>query len=565
MKLLSDTTSSPHMSQTTTTTTTTTTTPSRLRAPSKFKDSPKPSRAKSVTPDANDNNSRPRRPLVLTKPKSGELGLGSQKGRELDESKLVGRLGNRPVVEQFSRPRRLRSSDVASSKKTEDFNNNNNNPDGKNKDLHDKLQMSDALIRDLQSQVLSLKTELDKAHGFNSELLSRNKKLAEELEAAEAKIASTSSPDQTKSVGKYQSPNFKDIQKLIANKLQRSVGKKETVQEASIVKKPSSPFPQPPPPPPPISPTPKVVDVARKTPSSMSVLPPPPPPPPMPSARTAPATSQKAPAFLEFYHSLTKQEGKKNSPELRKSPNHKQTAISAHNSIVGEIQNRSSHLLAIKADIETKGEFINGLIAKVLDASYLDIEDVLKFVDWLDEQLSSLADERAVLKHFKWPERKADALREAAIEYRELKQLENEIASYKDDTDIPCAAALKKITSLLDKSEKSIQRLIKLRNSAMRSYKEFKIPTDWMLDSGIVSKIKQASMNLVKTFMKRVTMEVESDKELNQESLLLQGVNFAYRAHQFAGGLDSETLCAFEEIRARFPGHMRGSRQLLTS
>ncbi|XP_062108884.1 INCREASED PETAL GROWTH ANISOTROPY 1-like protein 1 [Humulus lupulus] len=550
-----DTTSSPHMSQTTSTTT-----PSRLRAPSKFKDSPRQSRAKSVTPDANDNNARPRRPLVLTKPKSGELTLGSQKGRELDEPKQVGRLGNRPVVEQFSRPRRLRSADVISSKKTED----NNNPNGKNKELHDKLQISEALIRDLQSQVLSLKTELDKAQGLNSELLSRNKKLAEDLEAAEAKIASTSCRDQTKSVGRYPSPSFKDIQKLIANKLERPVAKKETVQEASIVKKPSSPYPQPPPPPP-ITPTlkAKAVAVARKTPSSVSVLPPPPPPPPMPSARAAP-TSQKSPAFLEFYHSLTKQEGKRNSSELRKSPNHKQTAISVHNSIVGEIQNRSAHLLAIRADIETKGEFINDLIAKVLDASYMDIEDVLKFVDWLDGQLSSLADERAVLKHFKWPERKADALREAAIEYRELKQLENEISSYKDDTDIPCAAALKKITSLLDKSEKSIQRLIKLRNSAMRSYQDFKIPTDWMLDSGIMSKIKQASMNLVKTFMKRVTMEVETDKESNQESLLLQGVNFAYRAHQFAGGLDSETLCAFEEIRERFPGHMGGSRQLLT-
>lgn len=46
--------------------------------------------------------------------------------------------------------------------------------------------------------------------------------------------------------------------------------------------------------------------------------------------------------------------------------------------------------LQIKADIETKGEFINGLIDKVLVAAYTDIEDVLKFVDWLDFQLSSL-------------------------------------------------------------------------------------------------------------------------------------------------------------------------------
>lgn len=34
-----------------------------------------------------------------------------------------------------------------------------------------------------------------------------------------------------------------------------------------------------------------------------------------------------------------------------------------------------------------------------------------------------------------------------------------------------------------------MQRLIKLRNSVMRSYQELKIPIDWMLDSGIVSKV----------------------------------------------------------------------------
>jgi len=49
-------------------------------------------------------------------------------------------------------------------------------------------------------------------------------------------------------------------------------------------------------------------------------------------------------------------------------------------------------------------------------------------------------------------------------------------------------------------------------------------------------QIKQASMTLVKMYMKRVTMELESirnsDRESIQDSLLLQGVHFAYRAHQ---------------------------------
>ena len=61
------------------------------------------------------------------------------------------------------------------------------------------------------------------------------------------------------------------------------------------------------------------------------------------------------------------------------------------------------------------------------------------------------ADERAVLKHFKWPERKADALQEAVVEYRELKKLEKELSSYSDDPSIHYGVALTKMVNLLDK------------------------------------------------------------------------------------------------------------------
>jgi hypothetical protein len=43
-------------------------------------------------------------------------------------------------------------------------------------------------------------------------------------------------------------------------------------------------------------------------------------------------------------------------------------------------------------------------------------------------------------------------------------------------------------------------------------------------------------MNLAKMYIKRVSLELVSirnlDRESSQESLLLQGVQFAYRAHQ---------------------------------
>ena len=51
------------------------------------------------------------------------------------------------------------------------------------------------------------------------------------------------------------------------------------------------------------------------------------------------------PVIVDLYHALKNQEVKRN---LRASGNfHKTVATSAHSSIVGEIQNRSVHLLAV--------------------------------------------------------------------------------------------------------------------------------------------------------------------------------------------------------------------------
>ena len=106
----------------------------------------------------------------------------------------------------------------------------------------------------------------------------------------------------------------------------------------------------------------------------------------------------------------------------------------------------------IKSDVERQGDFIRFLIKEVEGAAFVDIEDVVSFVKWLDDELSRLVDERAVLKHFEWPEHKADALREAAFGYCDLRKLEAEAASFRDDDPRqPCAAALKKMQALFEK------------------------------------------------------------------------------------------------------------------
>lgn len=130
-------------------------------------------------------------------------------------------------------------------------------------------------------------------------------------------------------------------------------------------------------------------------------------------------------------------------------------------------------------------------------------------------------DERAVLKHFDWPEQKADALREAAFGYCDLRKLESEASSFRDDPRQMCGPALKKMQALLEKYgtlgllhlessnfepqclnfllmivvsdsnrlEHGVYNLSRMRESAAKRYKGFQIPMDWMLENGIVSQV----------------------------------------------------------------------------
>ncbi|KAL6008852.1 hypothetical protein ACLOJK_022078 [Asimina triloba] len=513
--------------------------PPRFRAPPKTRESLVPetvdgtptglkSRPRSTLPESNGIQ-KARRSLGVNKMKSGE-DLGGQRVGEVEETKVMGRPGSGPV-EQYSR---LGRRVDPSSWRIEV------GQDVKLKELQERLDESQNSVKQLQLEISLLKEQLEKMQNSNGELQSQNQQYAENLAAAEAKILSLENNKKRDSAAEqFQRPNFKDVQKLISNKLEQNMVKKENNVEKASTKKSAVPD-----------------QVSRNSEIHTKVInSPPPPPPPLPP-RHAPAKAasmRKAPSLVEFYNSLAKREGMKDPPGIAKSS--KPAAVSPHSSIVGEIQNRSAHLLAIKADIETKGDFIKFLIEKVQSAAYTDIEDVVTFIDWLDGELSSLADERAVLKHFNWPERKADLMREAATEYRQLKCLQTEISSYEDGSSMPCEAALKKMTSVLDKSERSIQRLIKLRDTAITSYRECRLPTEWMLDSGMVNKIKLATLRLAKLYLKRVMKELESvqhaERESTQETLMCQCVRFAYRAHQFLGGLDSEAMRAFEDIRQR--------------
>ena len=141
-------------------------------------------------------------------------------------------------------------------------------------------------------------------------------------------------------------------------------------------------------------------------------------------------------------------------------------------------------------------------------------------------------------------------------------KLENRVSTFVDDPNLPCEAALKKMYSLLEKVEQSVYALLRTRDMAISRYKEFGIPVNWLMDSGVVGKIKLSSVQLAKKYMKRVASELDElsgpDKEPAREFLVLQGVRFAFRVHQFAGGFDAESMKAFEDLRNRIQASQAG-------
>ncbi|CAL4901704.1 unnamed protein product [Urochloa decumbens] len=336
---------------------------------------------------------------------------------------------------------------------------------------------------------------------------------------------------------------------------------------------PTPPLPPPPPPPPPPSMPARGRRSGSSSPSTSSSSslsggagPPAPPPPPPPAARrtskaSSPATSASTPApapcvrrvpeVVEFYHSLMRRDSRSRDGGAAGEAGAGGGAAAARD-MIGEIENRSAHLLAIKSDVERQGDFIRFLIKEVQGAAFVDIEDVVTFVKWLDVELSRLVDERAVLKHFDWPEGKADALREAAFGYRDLKKIELEASSFCDDPRQSCSSALKKMQALFEKLEHGVYSLVRVRDGAMSRYRGYQIPWEWMQDTGIVSQIKLQSVKLAMKYLRRVSSELEAIQgSPDEEELMLQGVRFAFRVHQFAGGFDGDTMRAFQELKVK--------------
>ncbi|KAB5541132.1 hypothetical protein DKX38_014106 [Salix brachista] len=373
-----------------------------------------------------------------------------------------------------------------------------------------------------ESLIIYLKKEVEAALLRTDSLEKENQELQQEVVRLKAQISSLKAHDnERKSMlwKKLQNPFesskpdvFLQKQSDFVKVSERSVehsSPRPSIQELAPRKEKLPKVPNPPPRPTSVAPpSPKEVGCNKLSPAS---APPPPPPPPKMSVRSK--TVRRVPEVVEFYRLLTRRdahmENRINSAAI--------PVVAFTPSMIGEIENRSSYLSAIKSDVEKQKEFINFLIKEVESAAFKEITDVKAFVKWLDDELSSLVDERAVLKHFpQWPERKADALREAAFNYRDLTNLESEAGA----------------------------KCKQYRKDQREHDQEIQGSSDPM---GMVAEHRVDRS--AKDYLKRITKELQLNECSGEENLLLQGARFAYRIHQFAGGFDAETIHAFQELK----------------
>ncbi|GBG69767.1 hypothetical protein CBR_g4598 [Chara braunii] len=300
-------------------------------------------------------------------------------------------------------------------------------------------------------------------------------------------------------------------------------------------------------------------------------MPPPlaPPPPPgallgfglkMAGGGIGPATTdlqalRRTPQVIELYQTLMKRDTKKEGLALAAGV--ETAAIERRGEMIIELERRSSHVKAVMTDVEVQRDFINDLAREIRSCAFSVIEDVVEFVKWMDEELSFLVDERAVLKHFdNWPEIKADALREAAFDFKGLADLETEVLSLdENEPSLSSEDLWRKMLKLLDRMETCVYALLRKRETTLPRFVELQIPTSWMQDSGMIRNLKRAASKVARVYLRRVNGEISVlEKPVDdyyddpREALLLQGIRFAFRAHQFAGGFDAATMEVFREL-----------------
>ena len=351
-----------------------------------------------------------------------------------------------------------------------------------------------------------------------------------------------------------------------------SIGSKTNGISAGSVPPPPPPPPPPPmlgggtPPPPPPPPPPPMLGGGT---------PPPPPPPPPPPGRLR--NVQRADSTTKFANGDIQRMPEVISlfQEVRKTLLHQSGASPAGGAgknfaskggggnragLMEEMAGKSKYLEAVKLDTERYAQEITSLAKLILGFKPKSMEGVCAFVTQMDNALSMLSDETAVLKNFEWPESRVDALRESAALFKENKRALARIDTYapgNDSWSVECT----RMSKCFEDTEKLIQLRTRSGPSDTKKFASHDIPWTGEADMAALSA---STLRIAKCYLLTSAAEANRMLRLSQDeatsaralghikqayAVLTNAIRFAFRVHQLTRGFDRECQDAFATIQ----------------
>ena len=333
----------------------------------------------------------------------------------------------------------------------------------------------------------------------------------------------------------------------------------------------SSPLAVPPPPPPPPPPS-----------GGGRCAPPPPPPPPPPGkllgSKAAPSPPQppagggssgwgasdgvkRAPEVIAAFQELRRAEAtalpRTGGSAAARGAEPKVALSNGRQGMVDELMARSGRGAAIAAEAEAAAPLVTAAVAQIRALRPSSMDGLGAFLQALDAALASLSDERAVLRRFEaWPESRVDAWREAVAAHRALCELRDAAARWPLPTSPLSATAAaeeqRRVADFLERLGRRVELLQRTQEADERRFKEHDVP--WSRD--FVDSARLASPRLAEVYMRvalieasRLTAAGAKGSAKRAHDTLAAAIRFAFRVHQFAGGLTAPAAAAFDEVR----------------
>ncbi|CAN0896849.1 Uncharacterized protein At4g04980 [Linum grandiflorum] len=293
---------------------------------------------------------------------------------------------------------------------------------------------------------------------------------------------------------------------------------------------------------------------------------PPPPPPPGIGKNLRPRNNsrlKRSILMVYVYQVLRKKEqgsdAKSKTTQGKKSQIGKTAAAKQGMAeAIEEITRKSAYYQKIEEDARKYAAMVLEMKAAISAFEAKDMEELLKFLGYVEGNLEKLSDESQVLARFEdFPEKKLEALRGAGALYSKLKGMSKKLKEWKIEP--PTGQLLDKIETYFNKIKREIETVELSKDEESKRFKSNNIHFDF----NVLVQVKESMVDVSSSCMElalKEWREAKGSKGANGGGMKLKGkatasgmvlwrtFQFAYRVYSFAGGQDDRADLLTREL-----------------